>query len=75
MKIGLIGIALVAAAVTTPVMAQAVITNPGRCAQYYPDANCQNLGADNPYTNGGYWGPGWRAAQRHLSHHYARHHE
>src|ERR1700744_2751996 len=43
--------ALVAsAALASPVMAQQVITNPGRCAQFYPDANCQNLGAGNPYT-------------------------
>jgi hypothetical protein len=75
MKIALIGAALVALAVATPAMAQAVITDPGRCAQYYSDANCQNLGAGNPYTNGGYWGPGWQAMHRPLSHHYARHHE
>jgi hypothetical protein len=43
--------ALVAsAALASPVMAQQVITNPGRCAQFYPDANCQNLGPGNPYT-------------------------
>jgi hypothetical protein len=41
-------------ALAGPVMAQAVVTNPGKCAQFYPDANCQNLGPGNPYTNGGY---------------------
>jgi hypothetical protein len=43
--------ALVASsALASPVMAQQVITNPGRCAQFYPNANCQNLGPGNPYT-------------------------
>src|SRR6201992_3429762 len=37
-------------ALASPVMAQQVITNPGRCAQFYPNANCQNLGPGNPYT-------------------------
>jgi hypothetical protein len=56
MKIALIGAAAVAAAAfATPVLAQAVIENPGRCAQFNPDANCQNVGAGNPYIDGGYW--------------------
>src|ERR1700753_3298525 len=43
--------ALVASsALASRVMAQQVITNPGRCAQFYPNANCQNLGPGNPYT-------------------------
>jgi hypothetical protein len=51
MKLALIGAALIATtALATPAFAQPVITNPGRCAQYYPDANCQNLGPGNPYT-------------------------
>jgi hypothetical protein len=51
MKFALLGAAAVAAtAVVTPVMAQAVISDPGYCAQYYPNANCQNLGPGNPYT-------------------------
>ena len=55
MKIALIGAAAVAAAAfATPALAQAVIEDPGYCAQFYPDANCQNLGAGNPYTDGGY---------------------
>jgi hypothetical protein len=32
-----------------PVAAQEVITNPGKCAQYYPSANCTNYGPGNPY--------------------------
>jgi hypothetical protein len=43
--------AILASALATPALAQAVITNPGKCAQYYPDANCQNYGAGNPYTD------------------------
>ena len=51
-----------AAALAGPVMAQEVITNPGKCAQYYPNANCQNLGPGNPYTGSRYR---HRAAYRH----------
>jgi hypothetical protein len=63
MKYALIGAAaLAAAALATPALAQAVIENPGYCAQYYPNANCQNLGPSGPYADGGY-GPGdWRNA-------------
>jgi hypothetical protein len=53
---------VLAAALAGPVMAQEVITNPGKCAQYYPNANCQNLGAGNPYTGSRYR---HRAAYRH----------
>jgi hypothetical protein len=56
MKLALIGAAAVAAAAfATPALAQAVIKDPGYCAQFYPSANCQNLGPGNPYTDGGYW--------------------
>ncbi len=34
----------------SPAMAQEVIYNPGYCAQFYPNANCQNKGPGNPYT-------------------------
>ena len=40
MKFALIGATVVAAAAfATPVLAQAVISDPGYCAQFYPDAN------------------------------------
>ena len=56
MKFALIGAAaVVAAASVTPAMAQQVIEDPGYCAQFYPNANCQNLGPGNPYTDGGYY--------------------
>jgi hypothetical protein len=48
-------------ALTAPASAQHVIYNPGWCAQFYPNANCQNYGPGNPYTS-----YGWRGA-------YARH--
>ncbi len=52
----------------SPASAQHVITNPGRCAQFYPNANCQNYGRGNPYTS-----YGWRrAGHRHYGGH--RHH-
>ncbi len=51
LKSGILGAAaMLASALASPVMAQAVIYDPGRCAQYYPNANCQNLGPGNPYT-------------------------
>ena len=51
-KFGILGAAaLVASAIASPAMAQEVIYNPAKCAQYYPNANCQNLGPGNPYVN------------------------
>ena len=51
MKSTLMGASVLLAAIAaTPVMAQEVIYNPGHCAQFYPDANCQNKGPNNPYT-------------------------
>ena len=50
-KFALLGAAaLVCAAAATPLKAQEVIYNPGYCAQFYPNANCQNKGPNNPYT-------------------------
>jgi hypothetical protein len=59
---GWLGAALLAAAFASQANAQAVISEPGYCAQFYPNANCQNKGPGNPYTDpnyrrtyGGYW--------------------
>ena len=41
----------------TPAMAQEVIYEPGYCAFYYPNANCQNKGPGNPYTRSAYAPP------------------
>jgi hypothetical protein len=50
-KLRLLGAAAVlSTALATPALAQQVVYNPGYCAQYYPNANCQNLGPGNPYT-------------------------
>ena len=75
MRYALMGAAAVAAAaVATPALAQAVIDDPGYCAQYYPNANCQNLGPGNPYTSGisrDDWHGGYAAMvhHRHRGHH------
>ena len=80
MKVALIGATVVAAAAfATPVLAQAVISDPGYCAQFYPDANCQNLGPGNPYTDGGYYRDdnlqnGNAMMPRHVWHQKHRHH-
>ena len=50
-KIKILGAAaILASALASPAMAQQVISNPGYCAQFYPNANCQNKGPGNPYT-------------------------
>ncbi len=58
-------------ALTGPAAAQPVITNAGWCAQFYPNANCQNYGRGNPYTS-----YGWRRAGhgRHWSNRRHRYH-
>jgi hypothetical protein len=75
----LIPAAILAATLALPASAQEVIYNPGYCAQFYPNANCQNKGPGNPYT-GGYYRGGWhngyaamdgRAARRHHRHYRA----
>ena len=48
--------AILATAIASPVTAQQVISEPGYCAQFYPNANCQNKGYGNPYTgSSGYY--------------------
>ena len=51
-KLGLFGATAVilSSALASPAMAQHVISDPGYCAQFYPNANCQNKGPNNPYT-------------------------
>jgi hypothetical protein len=51
--------------------AQEVIPNPGKCAQYYPNANCENYGPGNPYRGPQSYQQGWRngyAWDRHPAH-------
>ena len=47
----LLGAAIALAVMTAPAMAQQVISEPGYCAFFYPNANCQNKGPGNPYTD------------------------
>jgi hypothetical protein len=46
----LLGAAAALAVMTAPATAQQVMGEPGYCALYYPNANCQNKGPGNPYT-------------------------
>ena len=60
-RFAVMGAALIAAAAFTgQAHAQAVVEDPGYCAQYYPNANCTNYGPGNPlyqgYYNRGYYG-------------------
>ena len=51
----LVGAAAALAVMTVPAMtgalAQQAMSEPGYCAFYYPNANCQNKGPGNPYTD------------------------
>ena len=51
--IRLLGAAAILFAATLPAPAQQVISEPGYCAFFYPNANCQNKGPGNPYTDPG----------------------
>jgi len=44
-------VAVLSTAMVTPVIAQPVISEPGYCAFFYPNANCNNKGPGNPYTD------------------------
>jgi hypothetical protein len=80
MKYAVMGAALVAVACTGQARAQAVVEDPGYCAQYYPNANCTNYGPGNPLYRGGYgpYGPhayrGSYAATAPVVRHRHRHH-
>jgi hypothetical protein len=80
-KVALLGAAaLAASALVGPLKAQPVISDPGYCAQFYPNANCQNLGPGNPYTGSrtaGDWGENYGTmamGHRHHVRHEYRHH-
>ena len=47
-------VAILSTALATPVLAQPVVSEPGYCAFFYPNANCQNKGPGNPYTDPNY---------------------
>jgi hypothetical protein len=47
-------VTMLSTAIATPVLAQQVMSEPAYCAFYYPNANCQNKGPGNPYTDPNY---------------------
>jgi hypothetical protein len=53
-RYAMVGAALLAAASANQAHAQAVVEDPGYCAQYYPNANCNNYGPGNPLYRGSY---------------------
>ncbi len=54
MTIRLLGATAIAATMLMgSAMAQSVVNEPGRCSAQFPNANCQNLGPGNPYTDRG----------------------
>ena len=60
----LFGAAAVLAVMMVPAMAQQVMGEPGYCAFYYPNANCQNKGPGNPYTDPRRFNQGHLATQQ-----------
>ena len=74
MRFAWIGAIVAATAFATPALAQAVIEEPGYCAQFYPNANCQNYGAGNPYSGGGYRRTAWRNGSAYMQPRWHRHH-
>jgi hypothetical protein len=57
--------AVLSALSAIPAPAQQVMSEPAYCAFFYPNANCQNKGPGNPYTDPNYrrngaWGSGQR---------------
>jgi hypothetical protein len=80
MKFALMGVAALAtAAFAAPALAQAVVEDPAYCAQFYPNANCQNLGPGNPVGDpNGYYRNSWRNGNAYMAprwhHRYRRHH-
>jgi hypothetical protein len=69
-------------ALAAPASAQPVVYDPGRCAQFYPNANCQNYGPGNPFTSwgthyqygayGAYGRSGYYPRRAHHHHNYRR---
>jgi hypothetical protein len=50
----LLAAAAVLLGIAGPAAAQQAMSEPGYCAFYYPNANCQNKGPGNPYTDAEY---------------------
>ena len=63
----ILGAFAILASVAAPASAQNVMEDPGWCAQFYPNANCQNYGRGNPYTS-----YGWARGNHWRHHHWQR---
>jgi hypothetical protein len=56
MKLTLLGAAAVAAAAfVTPTLAQANISKPGYCAQFFQNASCKSYRSTKPYSDADYY--------------------
>jgi hypothetical protein len=53
-RFAVVSAALLAAGLAGQAHAQAVVEDPGYCAQYYPNANCTNYGPGNPLYPGSF---------------------
>jgi hypothetical protein len=47
-------VTILSTALATPVLAQQAMSEPAYCAFFYPNANCQNKGPGNPYSDPNY---------------------
>ena len=59
----LLASAVILSLISLPAAAQQVMSEPAYCAFFYPNANCQDKGPGNPYTDPNYrrngaWGSG-----------------
>jgi hypothetical protein len=65
----ILGAVAILSTIALPASTQPIISEPGYCAFFYPNANCQNKGPGNPYTDPNYQrglaiGAGdWRAGE------------
>jgi hypothetical protein len=63
----LAGTAILSTALAAPAPAQQVMSEPAYCAFFYPNANCQNKGPGNPYTDPNYYrgqnAPAWSSGE------------
>ena len=72
-KFAILGAALLATTLAGPARAQAVVEDPGYCAQFYPTANCQNYGPGNPLYPNGLSRNDWQGSYARVYHRYHRH--
>ena len=69
---GVFGAALLTTTLAGPARAQAVVEDPGYCAQYYPTANCQNYGPGNPLYPHGVFRNDWQSSSARVHNRYHR---